>query len=98
MAQVLLEEAKDMEEVERDMDNTLSKLEKPLDKKGIYTIEDYAIAFVYGMGYTQRNRFKKMLEQGIKCGECVALNYGVNYDDLIKEVSRILKVEVKHNA
>lgn len=58
-----------------------------------FSIEDYAITFVYGMGKTQRDRFKKMLEQNIKCGESVAYNYGVNYDDLIKEVKRILKVE-----
>lgn len=61
--------------------------------KSNFTIEDYAITFVYGMGKTQRDRFKKMLEQNIKCGESVAYNYGVNYDDLISEVKRILKVE-----
>ena len=75
------------------MDSVLSKLEKPNDTKGNYTITDYALAFVYGMGISQRNRFKQMLEHGIKCGECVALNYGVDYDELMSEVKRILNVE-----
>ena len=61
--------------------------------KSNFSIEDYAITFVYGMGKTQRDRFKKMLEQNIKCGESVAYNYGVDYGDLISEVKRILKVE-----
>lgn len=64
----------------------------PVNKTN-FTIEDYAITFVYGMGKTQRDRFKKMLEQNIKCGESVAYNYGVDYEDLMKEVKRILKVE-----
>lgn len=34
---------------------------------GVYTIEDYARAFINGMGETQKNRFKKMLENGIQC-------------------------------
>lgn len=63
------------------------------DEKRKYTVEDYALSFILGMGVSQRNRFKKMLEQGIKCGESVAINYGVDYDDLMKEVKRILKVE-----
>ena len=65
------------------------------NKSGNYSITDYAISFIYGMGTTQRERFKKMLEQGIRCGESVALNYGVDYDDLINEVKRILDVEEK---
>ena len=60
---------------------------------GKFSVEDYAITFVYGMGKTQRERFKKMLENNIKCGESVANNYRVDYDSLIKEVKRILKVE-----
>lgn len=68
--------------------------EKSKNRNGKYSVEDYAIAFVYGMGKTQRERFKSMLQQGIKCGESVALNYGVNYDDLMTEVKRILNVEV----
>lgn len=74
------------------MANILSKVKE--ESNGKYTIDDYAIAFVYGMSSSQRKRFKQMLEQGIKCGECVALNYGVDYDDLIQSVKRILNVEV----
>jgi len=82
------------------MDNT-SLIQVPVEKSnkvvlggnGQFSIEDYAIAFVYGMGKKQRNRFKKMLENNIKCGECVAYNYGINYDEFITEVKRILKVE-----
>lgn len=79
------------------MTNAFSKIndEKSKNIKGIYSIQDYAIAFIYGMGNVQRERFKKMLQQGIKCGESVALNYGVDYNDLINEVKRILEVEEK---
>lgn len=89
-----------MEEVGKDMDNT-SKIQASVEKStnnGKFSIEDYAIAFIYGMGKTQRDRFKKMLEQNIKCGESVAMNYGVDYDALMTEIKRILKVEVKENA
>lgn len=89
---------KDMEEVGRDMANTsLINVEKS-NNNGKFTIEDYAIAFVYGMGKPQRARFKRMLELGVKCGESVALNYGVDYTELMTEVKRILKVEVTENA
>lgn len=84
-----------MEETEKDMAKVFLTAEK--DKKSNYTIEDYALSFVSGMSNTQRKRFKQMLEQGIKCGECIALNYGVNYDDLMNEVKRVLKVEVKND-
>ena len=87
-----------MEEAGRDMANTSIQNVEKFKNNGKFTIEDYAIAFVYGMGKPQRDRFKRMLEQGIKCGESVALNYGVDYDQLINEVKRILKVEVKENA
>ena len=70
------------------VEKTISKL-----NNGKFSIEDYAIAFVYGMGKSQRERFKKMLEQNIKCGESIAVSYGVDYDKLIHEVKRILKVE-----
>ena len=82
------------------MDNT-SNIQKSVEKStnnGKFNTEDYAIAFIYGMSKTQRDRFKKMLEQGIRCGESVALNYGVDYNELMNEVKRILKVEVKENA
>lgn len=81
-----------MAEVEKDIANILMD-EKRKDSKGNYNVEDYAIAFVFGMNLTQRNRFKQMLQHGIKCGESVALNYGIDYDDLMKEVKRILKIE-----
>jgi hypothetical protein len=64
-----------------------------LMKNGKFSIQDYAIAFIYGMGKNQRNRFKEMLNQGIECGESVAVNYGIDYKDFIKEVKRILEVE-----
>lgn len=78
------------------MVNSFTKVNEEKSKKpnGIYTVEDYAIAFVYGMGKAQRERFKNMLQQGIKCGESVALNYGIDYNDLMQEVKRILNVEV----
>lgn len=89
-----------MEEVEKDMDSTLL-MQMPVEKSekrivptnGKFSTEDYAIAFVYGMGKKQRDRFKKMLESNIKCGESVANSYGIDYDPFIKEVKRILKVE-----
>ena len=93
------EKVKDMVEVEKDMANALIKEQNltatklPIENNGKFSIEDYAITFVYGMGKPQRDRFKKMLEQGIKCGESVAYNYGIDYDELIKEIKRILKVE-----
>lgn len=57
-----------------------------------YTIEDYAKSFINGMGETQRGRFKKMLENGIKCGMSVADNYGIDYDEFIKEVKKQMGV------
>jgi hypothetical protein len=83
-----------MAEVEKDMTNLL--VNTSIDAKsnnGKFSIQDYAITFVYGMGKSQRERFKQMLEQGIKCGESVAISYGVDYDQLMNEVKRILNVE-----
>ena len=57
-----------------------------------YTIEEYAKAFINGIGETQRNRFKKMLENGIKCGMSVSDNYGINYDEFIEEVKKQMGV------
>ena len=93
----MVDEVKGMEEVGKDMDRTFLTVEKSANN-GKYNIEDYAIAFVYGMGNTQRSRFKNMLKQGIRCGESVALNYGVDYDTLMNEVKRILNVEVNKDA
>ena len=58
------------------------------------TIKEYAIAFINGMGETQKNRFKKMLENGINCGMSIADNYGVDYDDFITEVKKQMGVMV----
>lgn len=66
-------------------------LETPINK-GIYSIKDYVAAFLSGMGETQRNRFKKMLENGIKCGMSVADNYGVDYTEFITEVKKQMGV------
>ena len=61
--------------------------------KDIYTIKDYAVTFLQGMGETQRNRFKKMLENGIQCGMSVANNYGIDYDEFIEEVKKQMEVK-----
>ena len=67
---------------------------KPKEISSKPTILDYAASFVNGMSETQRNRFKKMLESGIECGLSVAESYDVNYSDFIKEVKKLLMVEV----
>ena len=59
---------------------------------GLYSIKDYANSFINGMSDTQRIRFKKMLENNIKCGMSVAENYGINYDDFISEVKKQIGV------
>ena len=59
---------------------------------GIYTVTDYARAFIDGMGETQKARFKKMLQNGIKCGQSVADNYGIDYEEFIEEVKRQMEV------
>ena len=79
--------------VEEGMEEVVKQKENNFNGK--YSISDYAISFVYGMGKTQRERFKEMLEQGISCGQSIASNYGVDYDELMKEVKRILDVEEK---
>lgn len=56
------------------------------------SIQDYAISFLTGMSETQRNRFKKMLENNIECGMSVAKSYGIDYPSFITEVKKILKV------
>lgn len=62
--------------------------------KGVFTIEDYALSFVSGMDKTKREKFKKMLESGAKCGESVANTYMIEYEPFIAEVKRLMKVEV----
>ena len=59
---------------------------------GNFTIADYAKSFINGMGETQKERFKKMLENDMKCGMSVAENYGINYDDFIEEVKKQMEV------
>lgn len=60
--------------------------------KGIYSISDYATSFINGMNDTQRSRFKKMLENDIRCGQSVASNYGIDYDEFIEEVKKQMEV------
>lgn len=57
------------------------------------SIRDYAIAFLSGMSDTQKIRFKKMIENGIECGMSVAKNYGINYNEFMKEVKEILEIK-----
>ena len=58
------------------------------------TVQDYAIAFINGLSDTQRERFKKMLENKIECGISVAKSYGIDYNKFITEVKKLLKVDV----
>lgn len=83
------------------MINRLINMEvKPLNMRDInnnisnknYTIEEYVNAFINGMGETQRNRFKKMLENGIECGMSVAENYNLDYNKFIIEVKKQMGV------
>ena len=62
------------------------------NNNGKYSIKDYATAFINGMGEVQRNRFKKMLENGIQCGLSVAYNYGIEYEPFIEEVKKQMEV------
>ena len=66
--------------------------EEVIQNNGVYTIEDYARAFINGMGETQKARFRKMLENNIKCGLSVAQNYDVDYDEFITEVKKQMEV------
>lgn len=59
-----------------------------------YSVQDYAIAFITGLKPTQKERFKKMLENQIECGMSIAESYGIDYNDFITEVKKLLKVEV----
>lgn len=58
-----------------------------------FTIQQYALAFLSGLGDTQKERFKKMLENGFEAGMSVAKNYGINYNDFIKEVKSQLNIK-----
>lgn len=57
------------------------------------SVTEYAIAFLDGLSDTQRNRFKKMLENNIECGMSVAESYGIKYEDFIKEVKNQLNIK-----
>ena len=61
---------------------------------GNYTIEQYAIAFISGLEKNQKERFKQMLENNIKSGMSVAKSYGIDYDEFITEVKKLLQVNV----
>ena len=75
------------------MEGTVKDMDKKLSERGgVYSIQDYAVSFVYGMGKEQRNRFRQMLQKGYECGESIAKNYGVEYKPFIKEVKRIMEV------
>ena len=69
-----------------------SILVKPM-QNGTFTIQEYAKAFIDGMSEAQKARFKKMLENGIKCGLSVADNYGIDYDEFIEEVKKQMEVK-----
>lgn len=71
-----------------------SKLKDEKLKSANASIADYAISFLEGMSETQRNRFKKMLENNIECGMSVAKTYGIDYKSFITEVKKILEVGV----
>lgn len=72
----------------RSNDNTIEKHVQ----SGKFTIEQYANAFIEGMSETQKERFKKMLENNIECGLSVAENYGIDYDKFINEVKKQMEV------
>ena len=71
-----------------------SETQIPNIDNGNYTVEEYASAFINGMGETQKQRFKKMLENGIQCGLSVAQNYGIDYDDFITD-EKVLALKEK---
>lgn len=58
-----------------------------------FTIQQYATAFLSGLGVTQKERFKKMLENNFKCAKSVAENYGIDYDKFINEVKKQLGIK-----
>lgn len=66
---------------------------KPVMYNGRFTVEQYVSTFLNGLGETQRNRFKKMIELGIKSGMSVAKSYGLDYDEFITEVKKQLKIK-----
>ena len=69
---------------------TIKEVSEPIAVN--YSVKDYANSFINGMSDVQKNRFRKMLQNGIRCGVSVANNYGVNYDEFINEVKNQLGV------
>lgn len=72
-----------------DVDNT-SALEMG---SGGFTIQQYVLSFLSGLGQTQKERFKKMLENGFEAGMSIAKNYGVDYNEFMKEVKKQLNIK-----
>lgn len=64
-----------------------------ISSNGKYTISQYATIFLNGLGETQKERFKKMLQNGIKSGMSVADSYGIDYEQFIKEVKSQLNIK-----
>ena len=58
-----------------------------------YSIQEYVSAFLSGLGDSQRDRFKQMIQIGIKSGMSIAESYGIDYDDFITEVKKQLNME-----
>lgn len=63
-----------------------------IKSNGAYTIPEYVTVFLEGLDKNQKDRFKKMLQNGIKSGMSVADSYGINYDEFINEVKSQLTI------
>jgi len=53
-------------------------------------VQNCARLFIGSMGDNQRERFKKMLQSGVQCGESIAKSYGVPLNEFIAEVEKII--------
>ena len=54
------------------------------------TVQNCARLFVGGMGETQRERFRRMIQIGAGCCESIAQAYSVPLDEFVAEVKRII--------
>ncbi len=63
-----------------------------IKSNGSYTISQYVTVFLAGLDKNQKDRFRKMLESGIKSGMSVASSYGIDYNDFINEVKNQLSI------
>lgn len=63
-----------------------------IKSNGAYTIAEYATVFLEGLDKNQKDRFKKMLQNGIKSGMSIADSYGISYDDFIQEIKNQLNI------